>query len=92
MARRYLPAHFFVFVFVNAFLAAALGLVASGLASGALLIAGPYDLEQVSPHLTALALMLFPEALMNGMAITLMISYRPHWVVTFEDDRYLDGK
>lgn len=93
LARRYLPAHFFVFVFVNAFLAAALGLAAGGAAAGALLIgAGPYDAGQVAAQLTALILLLFPEALMNGMAITLMISYRPHWVVTFEDQRYLQGK
>ena len=32
----------------------------------------------------------FPEAMLNGMAITLLITYRPEWVKTFYDREYLN--
>lgn len=33
-----------------------------------------------------------PEALLNGMAMTLLIVYRPQWVSTFNDERYTKGQ
>jgi uncharacterized membrane protein len=35
-------------------------------------------------------LMLFPEAMLNGMTMTLLIIYKPDWVYTFHDRHYLD--
>ncbi len=92
--RRWLPANFFVYVFVSAFLGAAVSLAVSGMAViGVLSAAGLYTLElMMKETLTVLPLMIFPEGLLNGMAITLMITYRPEWVATFDDKRYLDGK
>jgi uncharacterized membrane protein len=91
--RRWLPANFFVYV-LSAFLGAAVALAVSAFAVvGILSAAGLYTLELIMGEaLTVLPLMIFPEGLLNGMAITLMITYRPQWVATFDDKRYLDGK
>lgn len=91
--RRWLPANFFVYV-LSAFLGAAVALAVSGFAVvGVLSAAGLYTLDLIMGEaLTVLPLMIFPEGLLNGMAITLMITYRPQWVATFDDKRYLDGR
>jgi uncharacterized membrane protein len=34
----------------------------------------------------------FSEAWLNGAAITLMVVFVPHWVVSFDDRRYLLNK
>jgi uncharacterized membrane protein len=93
-ARRWLPAHFFVYVFINGFFGAALALAVAGTAGLAVMVAsGLYTGEQVrGENLLLLPLLMFPEALLNGMALTLMVSYRPRWVSTFDDERYLRGK
>lgn len=85
-----LPANFFVYVFVVGFLGGGLAMlatvaaVASSLALAAL-AAGPQ-----SDAWTALALMLaFAEATLTGMLITLFVVYKPGWVGTFDDARYL---
>ncbi len=41
-------------------------------------------------YLMISTLMLFPEAMFNGMTITLLIIYKPEWVYTFYDKLYLD--
>lgn len=94
LAKRGLPRHFFVYVFVNAFLAGGLAAFATGLASSLLLVGlGPYAADYLLEHyLNYYALMTFPEAVLNGMAMTLLVAYRPHWVASFADEQYLHGK
>ena len=41
------------------------------------------------PYLLYLA---FGEATLTGMLLTLAVAYRPQWVATFDDARYLDGR
>jgi uncharacterized membrane protein len=36
--------------------------------------------------------MSWAEALLTGMVMTMMVIYRPDWVVTFDDARYLENK
>lgn len=36
--------------------------------------------------------MAWSEAVLTGMAITLMAVYRPAWLMTFSDQRYLHKK
>lgn len=89
-----LPHHFFVYVFVTAFFGAALAIGAAGLTSAALLWAaelypGPHLLSEYLPYYILLA---FAEAWLSGMAVTLLVLYRPAWVVTFDDARYLTNK
>jgi uncharacterized membrane protein len=35
---------------------------------------------------------MFGEGFMNGVAISLAVSYKPKWVATFHDSWYLKGK
>ena len=92
LARRLLPLHFFVYVFVNAFLCGGLSVVLSGALSAVLLYGfGPYDAAYLADHYFY-ALMFFPEAVFNGMVMTLVIAYRPGWAVSFADELYLEGK
>ena len=92
-AERWLPANFFVYVFVVAFFGAAASFGGAGLAGAAVLSFGgerPAALVfgEYVPYLLYLA---FGEGTLTGMALTLMVVYRPHWVATFDDARYIDG-
>lgn len=91
LAQARLPCNILVYVFVNAFLAAAVGMMAVGLTTAMLLLlSGVYDLEVlVDGYLVYLPLFCFPEANINGMLIVLLAVYRPQWVVSFEEKRYL---
>lgn len=85
-----LPANFFVYVFVAGFLGGGLAMLATvaGVASS-FALALPIARSQGEPW-AALALMLaFAEATLTGMLITLFVVYKPGWVCTFDDDRYL---
>lgn len=94
LAERFLPPHFFVYVFVNGFFGVALGMVAVGaVLSGALAAAGVYPVEYLTEqYLPYFLLLAWGEAFMTGMALTLMVVYRPHWVVTFDDARYIRNR
>ena len=90
-ARRRLAPNLFVYVFVNAFLAGAASLLlaaAAGLL--ALGLAGVYPadhlLGEVLPFYFLLA---WSEAFTSGLVIAILIVYRPQWVATFDDRRYL---
>ena len=92
-SRRWLPANFFIYIFINSFLAGALamllcGLAATlvhGLASGNATVAG-------NDYLLYIPMLMFGEAFLNGMTMTLLVAYKPHWVATFHDRWYLEGK
>ncbi len=94
LARAHLPKHYFVYVFVNAFLAGGLVALLVGLgAAGLLLLAGAYTLPQLSDSLLLfLPLMFFPEAMLNGWLISIMVGFKPNWVGSFRDEEYLHGK
>jgi uncharacterized membrane protein len=94
LAERALPAHFFVYIFVVTFFGAALSLVAAGVAGAALLtfaagLPGEIVFGEYVPYLLYLA---FGEATLTGMVLTLAVAYRPQWVATFDDARYLEGR
>ncbi len=90
----HLPNHFFVFVFVAAFLGGALTLLAAGLAGTALLVlAGVYPPQFVAAeYLPYVGLMAFSEAWLGGVVVTMLVVYRPAWVASFDDSRYLANK
>ncbi|MGY3902057.1 energy-coupling factor ABC transporter permease [Aeromonas lusitana] len=87
----WLPRHLFVYLFVAAFLGGALSISVKILASALLMgLDGRYSWQTItSDYLSIWPLLLFPEALLNGMAMTLLAVYRPHWVNTFFDREYL---
>ncbi|MGF1687179.1 hypothetical protein L4C36_10870 [Photobacterium japonica] len=88
---RYLPHHLFIYLFVAAFFNGALTMVVHQLATGgAMWLMGGYSWAYiVDNYLLLLPLLLFPEALLNGMAITLLVVYKPEWVRSFHDNDYL---
>ncbi|HYQ98616.1 MAG TPA: energy-coupling factor ABC transporter permease [Casimicrobiaceae bacterium] len=93
-AERRLPPNFFVFVFVGAFFGAWLSYGAAALAGAAVLALGAFPsaatvFGEYAPYFLYLA---FGEATLTGMVITLAIVYRPQWIATFDDARYLDGR
>lgn len=89
-----LPKHFFVYIFVNGFLGAALTIISVGFAATALLaMAGAYEWDYlISEYFPYFLLLAFSEAWLSGMLMTLFVVYRPEWVVSFDDSSYLAGK
>jgi uncharacterized membrane protein len=88
----YLQRHLFVYLFVASFLNSALGLVVF------MLLQAWYHAADYSPHqlyesyLMFIPLAALPEALLNGMAMTLFVIYKPQWVYTYYQRIYLSGK
>ena len=94
VAERRLPPNFFVYVFVVAFFGAGLSLAVAGIAGAVALTWGagrPAELVfgEYVPYLIYLA---FGEATVSGMLLTLAVVYRPRWVATFDDARYITGR
>lgn len=89
-----LPKNFFVFIFVNGFFSAALMVVCVGLVSTVFLaVADAYSWEYLtSEYFPYFMLLGFSEAWLSGMVLTLFVVYRPNWVITFDDSRYLVNK
>lgn len=93
-AQSWLPKHFFVFIFINGFLAAALMSMAVGVAASILMgLAGIYSADYLlTEYLPYFLLLGFSEAWLSGMVLTLFVVYRPDWVPSFDDASYLAGK
>jgi uncharacterized membrane protein len=92
--QRWLPHNFFIYVFVNAFLAGALSILLAGLASALVQqSAGAHPPESIGANfLMILPMLMFGEGFLNGAAMSLVVAYRPQWVATFHDHWYLHGK
>lgn len=89
---RLFPKHFFVYVFINGFFAAALNIVVVGVCITAFLATlGIYSWAYLSAeYLPYFFLLAFSEAWLSGMVITMFVLYRPCWVLTFDDSLYLN--
>lgn len=89
-----LPNHFFIYVFLNAFIGAGLTVALMGFAvSWTLMLAGAYPLDYLLSHyLPYYLLMAWSEAMTTGMIMTLLVVYKPQWVATFDDKNYIDHK
>jgi uncharacterized membrane protein len=91
---RKLPNHFFIYVLVNGFFGAALAIGASALVATMVLAFTEaytlsYLLENYTPYFVLLA---WSEAFTTGMGATLMAVYKPEWLETFDDERYIRNK
>ena len=91
---RKLPNHLFIYIFINAFFGAALAAIAVGLAAtGFIALSGVYPIDYLlEEYLPYFFLIAFSEAFITGMLITMMVIYKPEWVATFDDKRYLLDK
>ena len=89
-----LPKNIFIYIFLCAFIPGALTITLKMLLlSGYFYLDGVYSWQYVvDNYLMLTTLLAFPEAMFNGMTITLLIIYKPHWVYTFYDKHYLAKK
>jgi len=90
-AERLLPPNFFIYIFVAAFLGSALALGAAGIAGSFVLVeaAGRDAAVVYGDYVPYVLYLAFGEGTLCGMIITLLVVYRPGWVATFDDARYL---
>jgi uncharacterized membrane protein len=91
---RWLPPNLFIYIFVVAFFGPGLAMFVTGLSASAAVVFGGAQsatviFDQYLPYLIHLG---FGEATVTGMLITLLVVYRPAWVTTFDDARYLRGR
>ena len=67
--------------------------MAATAAATLLVAAGAYPLERVAyEYLPFLPLMMLPEGFLNGMLVAILAGFRPHWLCSFDERRYLVGK
>lgn len=94
LARAWLPRNFFIYVLLNGFMAAGLiAMIAAYTASLVLLYAAHIAPETLAyNYYPWIPLMFFPEAMLNGWIITILVILKPAWVFTFSDEDYLHGK
>lgn len=90
----YLPHHFFVYILINAFFCGGLAMALTVSTSSLLLVLlGPYSSETVlRGYLPFAPFMVFGEGFMTGMLVTSMALMKPHWLITFDERRYIIGK
>lgn len=91
---RFLPRHFFVYIFLVAFLGSGLTVMAAGATVSLLLWlsgshTGHFLAQEFLPYFMLLG---FSEAWLSGAALTLLVVFRPQWVASFDDRRYLINK
>lgn len=89
-----LPNHLIIYIFACGFLCAGFTISLCGL-SAVLMLSGmqAYPPDYLfSNYLPYFILIAWSEAFLTGMAVTLMTAFRPHWLATFSDKRYLKTK
>jgi uncharacterized membrane protein len=91
---RRLPPHLFVYLFLNAFAAAAISMIAVGVAATLFFFgAGLYPMDHLlTEYMPVYVLMGWSEAFTTGMLVTVMVVWKPQWVATFSDEHYLLGR
>ncbi len=94
LADRHLPNSFFIYIFVCAFFGAAVSIATIVIfTTGVHWISDTYPWEYLWKNYTRyVPLMMFPEAFLTGMLMSLFVAYRPQWVSSFDDSRYLENK
>ncbi|MEC7468877.1 MAG: energy-coupling factor ABC transporter permease [Pseudomonadota bacterium] len=89
-----LPRNLFIYIFMCAFLPGALAIALKiALMSGYYVMDDVYTWSTVKDsYLILIPLLLFPEGMLNGMTMTILIIYFPGLAYTFHDKFYIDGK
>lgn len=89
-----LPKNVFVYLFVCAFFPGAITVSIKIIA-----MAGYFHLDTdlgwdviFDNYVMLIPLLLFSEAFFNGFTMTTLVVHKPHWVYTFHDKFYIDGK
>ena len=94
LSQKWLPDNFFIYIFICAYFGAAIAVAVSRAgAIGILALLHAYpDEKLVEEALQYLPLFMLPEAFVTGMLVTIFVVYRPDWVASFDDERYIKGK
>ncbi len=89
-----LPKHLFVYLFVGVFISAAVvGSVHLSVNAFYQLYLGKHDWKTIVENYYVFAFLLaFPEALLNGLLMTLMVVYKPEWVRDYNDWDYVRSR
>ncbi|GGF80486.1 energy-coupling factor ABC transporter permease [Alteromonas lipolytica] len=89
-----LPRNLFIYVFLCAFIPGAMAIALKiALMSGYYVLDDVYTWSVVKDnYLILIPLLLFPEGMLNGMTMTILIIYFPGLAYTFHDEFYIDGK
>ena len=85
--RRWLPQHLFVYILGRGFIGTALALMGAG-ALATFVRPLPAATDEAS-LLLGHWLMAWGEALLTGMLTAIFVAYRPEWLLTWSDRRYL---
>ena len=85
--RRWLPSHLFVYIFGRAFLGTALALMAAG--ALATFVRPLPPATDAATLLVGHWLVAWGEAVLTGMLTAIFVAYRPGWLLTWSDRRYL---
>jgi uncharacterized membrane protein len=94
LSQKTLPDNFFIYIFVAAFFAAGIAVAASRLASIVVLslVSAYPDTRLIEESLLLTPLFMFPEMFITGMLVSIFVVYKPQWMITFDDERYIKGK
>jgi uncharacterized membrane protein len=85
--RRWLPSHVFVYILGRAFLGTALAMMAAG--ALAMLVRPLPPATDAGALLVGHWLVAWGEAVLTGMLTAIFVAYRPGWLLTWSDRRYL---
>jgi uncharacterized membrane protein len=90
LIRRFLPHHLFVYILGRGFIATALAVTATGYLA-ALAQHKPNTLG-LDEWMLAHWLLGWGEAISTGMLTAIFVAFKPQWMLTYSDLRYLPGK
>ena len=94
LAQKHLPANYFIYIFFNAFFTGGVSMFCTGLSGvSTLALAGAYPVDYLFGDALAFYFLLsWSEAFTTGLLIAIVVVYKPHWIITFDDRRYLYDK
>lgn len=89
-----LPKNYFIYIFISSFLAGAISmLVVAASTAWFLNTAGDVDWDTLWRGFFQFNMLIaFPEGFTTGFLMSVFVVYRPEWVYTFRDSKYLHGK
>lgn len=85
--RRWLPNHPFVFILGRGFIVTALAMMGAGTMSA--YVTPPSESTELGSVLLGHWLMAWGEAFSTGMLVAIFVAFKPQWLATWSDARYL---
>lgn len=91
---RFMPANYFVYIFIAAFIGAGVSMFCVGVMSYELLKHLDNQLieEVLDQYIWIYIPIMYPEAFITGGAMSIFVLYKPEWIATYDDRRYMINK